>query len=455
MGFGADAEVVGGATRSVGDRSAVGNVVTYGVQTPNAFPEVSFRDASSFAAPRAMSASTVAELDAAPQSPRATELAGCPGKKAVCLSSGYGGSYEWKDVITTDQSVLQEDQEPYVETIAAIFPAQPESESSTADPARGWGGVGWGDYGLTTVLTQRAVLFDTDLYRVWFRDGHVWFAPGTTCSDARRLAKACPDRYWANGTLAPNWEQEQRRNLTLAFEGKPPGKIIGAYPPGRWARVKIAFGLQTKALEPGRMGKLFVVTAEVAFQGATISAGSVVAYAALEDRVGPLRVAHEARAMPAFSPPPLPPMAPGADFPPPPPENPAPPPPFAPANPPAPNPPGTYPPVPPDPAAGARRRPPSPRAAPAPRAAAAAMGDVPVPPARVRGQHPRLAHAKGAGGDDVQGEHDERDSLGEGAPELEEVRGAGGDVGFEFRAGVPRRARRVAGLRDGAQPEVR
>ena len=140
------------------------------------------------------------------------------------------------------------------------------------------------------------MLFDTDLYRVWFRDGHVWFAPGTTCSDARRLAKACPDRYWANGTLAPNWEQEQRRNLTLAFEGKPPGKIIGAYPPGRWARVKIAFGLQTKALEPGRMGKLFVVTAEVAFQGATISAGSVVAYAALEDRVGPLRVAHEARA---------------------------------------------------------------------------------------------------------------------------------------------------------------
>ena len=87
------------------------------------------------------------------------------------------------------------------------------------------------------VLTQRAVLFDTDLYRVWFRDGHVWFAPGTTCSDARRLAKACPDRYWANGTLAPNWEQEQRRNLTLAFDGKPPGKFIGAYPPGRWARV--------------------------------------------------------------------------------------------------------------------------------------------------------------------------------------------------------------------------
>ena len=46
--------------------------------------------------------------------------------------------------MTTDQNIIQEDQMPDVEVLAAVFPAQPEGPSGT----RGWaakGGVrtGW------------------------------------------------------------------------------------------------------------------------------------------------------------------------------------------------------------------------------------------------------------------------------------------------------------------------
>ena len=325
MGFGADAVGTG--------------AVRYGADVPNAFPPATFRDATSFAAPEAMSDDTVAEIDGEPDNTRARLLAGCPSKKTVCVSSGYGGEFSWRDVIVTDQSVLQEDQEPRMEAVAAVFPAQPEAE----DGPRGWGGEGWGDHHLETEMTQEMVLFGTELYRVTFRDGHVYFAPGTTCSPARRLANACPDKYWANGTIEPNWEEEQRRNLSLTFEGKPPGTRIGAYPPGRWAHVRVTMGLQTETPEPDKMGKLFLVTAEVRFQGQAVSSGSALTYVRLTDRIGPIRLYHRAEMRTFYSPPPAPPFAPGYVFPPeparatrasPPPPPPTPPPPTPPYYPP-------------------------------------------------------------------------------------------------------------------------
>ena len=42
--------------------------------------------------------------------------------------------------MTTDQNIIQEDQMPDVEVLAAVFPAQPEGPSGD----RGWGGEGWG-----------------------------------------------------------------------------------------------------------------------------------------------------------------------------------------------------------------------------------------------------------------------------------------------------------------------
>ena len=329
MGFGADA--VGTGT------------VRYGADEPNKFPPATFRDATSLAAPEAMSDDTVAEIDGEPDNTRARLIAGCPSKKTVCVSSGYGGEFGWRDVIVTDQSVLQEDQEPWVEAVAAVFPAQPEAE----DGPRGWGGEGWGEHHLETEMTQEMVLFGTELYRVTFRDGHVYFAPGTTCSHARRLAFACPDKYWANGTIEPNWETEQRRNLSLTFEGKPPGVRIGAYPPGRWAHVRVTMGLQTKTPEPDKMGKLFLVTAEVRFQGQAVSSGSALTYVRLTDRIGPIRLYHRADVRTFYSPPPAPPFAPGYVFPPNPPAPPPPPPPPPPPTPPPPMPPyyppGTHP----------------------------------------------------------------------------------------------------------------
>ena len=304
MGFGADAVGTG--------------AVRYGADVPNAFPPATFRDATSFAAAEAMSDDTVAEIDGEPDNTRARLLAGCPSKKTVCVSSGYGGEFSWRDVVVTDQSVLQEDQEPRMEAVAAVFPAQPEAE----DGPRGWGGEGWGDHHLETEMTQEMVLFGTELYRVTFRDGHVYFAPGTTCSPARRLANACPDKYWANGTIEPNWEEEQRRNLSLTFEGKPPGTRIGAYPPGRWAHVRVTMGLQTETPEPDKMGKLFLVTAEVRFQGQAVSSGSALTYVRLTDRIGPIRLYHRAEMRTFYSPPPAPPFAPGYVFPPNPPRRP-------------------------------------------------------------------------------------------------------------------------------------
>ena len=321
MGFGADAVGTG--------------AVRYGADVPNAFPPATFRDATSFAAAEAMSDDTVAEIDGEPDNTRARLLAGCPSKKTVCVSSGYGGEFSWRDVVVTDQSVLQEDQEPRMEAVAAVFPAQPEAE----DGPRGWGGEGWGDHHLETEMTQEMVLFGTELYRVTFRDGHVYFAPGTTCSPARRLANACPDKYWANGTIEPNWEEEQRRNLSLTFEGKPPGTRIGAYPPGRWAHVRVTMGLQTETPEPDKMGKLFLVTAEVRFQGQAVSSGSALTYVRLTDRIGPIRLYHRAEMRTFYSPPPAPPFAPGYVFPPNPPAPPAPPPPPPPPTPPPPTPP--------------------------------------------------------------------------------------------------------------------
>ena len=72
--------------------------------------------------------------------------------------------------MTTDQNIIQEDQLPDVEVLAAVFPAQPESSSGP----RSWGGDGWGEYHLETELSQGMLLFDTDVYRLSFKDGLVY-----------------------------------------------------------------------------------------------------------------------------------------------------------------------------------------------------------------------------------------------------------------------------------------
>ena len=96
-----------------------------------------------------------------------------------------------------------------VEVLAAVFPAQPESSSGP----RSWGGDGWGEYHLETELSQGMLLFDTDVYRLSFKDGLVYLAAGTTCQPERRARLACPDKYWLNGTMVPNWEEVQRTNF--------------------------------------------------------------------------------------------------------------------------------------------------------------------------------------------------------------------------------------------------
>ena len=190
--------------------------------------------------------------------------------------------------MTTDQNIIQEDQLPDVEVLAAVFPAQPESSSGP----RSWGGDGWGEYHLETELSQGMLLFDTDVYRLSFKDGLVYLAAGTTCQPERRARLACPDKYWLNGTMVPNWEEVQRTNFSLVFDGAPPGVVIGAYPPGRWAHVRVTISLQTPTPETGVIGKMFDVRAEVHFQGSLPVVGSTVAYARLTDRLGPVRLTH-------------------------------------------------------------------------------------------------------------------------------------------------------------------
>ena len=100
---------------------------------------------------------------------------------------------------------------------------------------RGWKGGGWGPYHYQTELTQEMMVFKTEVYRLTFLDGQVFLAPGATCEFIRRRGNSCPDKYSAENALVSNWEEEQQKNLYLTFPGKPPGVVIGAYPPGRVA----------------------------------------------------------------------------------------------------------------------------------------------------------------------------------------------------------------------------
>jgi hypothetical protein len=95
--------------------------------------------------------------------------------------------------MTTDQNIIQEDQMPDVEVLAAVFPAQPEGPSGD----RGWGGEGWGTYRLETELSQTMLLFDTDVYRLSFKDGLVYLAAGTTCQPERRAQAGVPGQVLA------------------------------------------------------------------------------------------------------------------------------------------------------------------------------------------------------------------------------------------------------------------
>lgn len=194
----------------------------------------------------------------------------------------------WRDVITTDQNILQEDQDPQVEVLAAVFPSQLEAPNGT----RGWEGRGWGPYHYETELTQEMTLFKTEVYRLAFKDGRIFLAPGATCEFIRRRSQACPDKYDADNQLVANWEEVQQRNLLATFPGKPPGVVIGSYPPGRWAHVRVTLSQRTPEKEELMMGKLFTVRAEVQFQSAPVVAGSVTAYIRVPDRLGPLRLYH-------------------------------------------------------------------------------------------------------------------------------------------------------------------
>ena len=319
----------------------------YGAQKPNAFPEATFIDEVDFSNAQSLSEQTILEIDNDPLDGRAKLLAGCPSKTTLCVSSGYGGEFVWSDILTTDQSVFQENQNPTLDVTAALFPAQPEGFPD----ARGWNGEGWAsdsssdpDHTMETEFAQGMELFDTDLYRVVLVNGHVYFGPGATCAQSRRLKLACPDRYHENGTLASNWEDIQRNNFSVTFPGRPPLEKIGSYPPGRWGHVSITAGMSVPEEEPDLMGKIFVVTADIRFQGAVPSVGTTRTYVRLTDRIGPVRVHHRGTQRSLFSPPPSPPFAPGYRFPPNPME-----PPVPPSPPPSPPPPSPLPPYyPPD-----------------------------------------------------------------------------------------------------------
>jgi hypothetical protein len=328
-------------SRAAGDARA-----RYGSALPNAFPEATFVDDRDFAPAQSLDASVVSYVDANPLDSRAKLLAGCPSRTALCVSSGYGGEFVWEDTLTTDQSVFQENQNPTLDVTAAVFPAQPEGFPD----ARGWNGEGWAvdeTHAVETEVAQGMELFDTDLYRLVFKNGHVLLGPGATCSETRRANLACPDRYFENGTLAENFEEIQRTNFSATFLGRPPLERIGSYPPGRWGHVRISAGMSVPEEETEKMGKIFVITADARFQGATPSTGTTRAYVRLTDRIGPVRVHHRGTQRRLFSPPPSPPFAPGYRFPPNPPSPPNPPAP--PSSPPPPPPiPPYYPPVPPE-----------------------------------------------------------------------------------------------------------
>lgn len=130
----------------------------YGSVHPNQFPVASFRDTFSYVPNVDVTNKSIANTDRNPEREAARALGGCPSSKAVCVSSGYGGEMMWRDVITTDQNILQEDQKPEVEVLVAVFPSQLEAANGT----RGWGGVGWGAHHLTTELTQEMVLYGTE-----------------------------------------------------------------------------------------------------------------------------------------------------------------------------------------------------------------------------------------------------------------------------------------------------
>ena len=429
---------------------------------PNEFPTAQFQDESSYVPALTLANASIAEIDETQTDPRARLLGGCPSKRVACVSSGYGGSYTWRDTMTTDQNIIQEDQLPDVEVLAAVFPAQPESSSGP----RSWGGDGWGEYHLETELSQGMLLFDTDVYRLSFKDGLVYLAAGTTCQPERRARLACPDKYWLNGTMVPNWEEVQRTNFSLVFDGAPPGVVIGAYPPGRWAHVRVTISLQTPTPETGVIGKMFDVRAEVHFQGAPAVVGSTVAYARLTDRLGPVRLTHRGDARPGFPPPPAPPFAPGYIHPPAPPTPPTPP------NPPPP-------PTPPRRCRRIRRRgargrgrreaaavaaaEPTVAAALASRAAAAAeptvaaasrVGDVQVPPARVHRLHLPVVCSKGFHHEKSRRKLDHGAGVSEGAAQLAEVRGRRGRHRRVVRARVRVRGADEARERDGSSAKV-
>ena len=136
--------------------------------------------------------------------------------------------------------------------VAAKTPTTPSGPDSEAqNGTRGWEGNGWGNYNYETEVTQEMTVFKTEVYRLAFKNGQVFLAPGATCEFIRRRGQACPDKYDANNVLVPNWEAEQRKNLFLTFPGKPPGTNIGAYPPGRWAHVRITMSLKNPEVEAG------------------------------------------------------------------------------------------------------------------------------------------------------------------------------------------------------------
>jgi hypothetical protein len=198
----------------------------YGSVDPNRYPLATFRDTFSFVPDS--SPSSEAGLDANAAAAGVHALGGCPSARVVCVSSGYGGEMTWQDSVDPSQNTMREEQAPEVEVLVAVFPSQLEGDNGT----RGWGGAGWGQYGYQTELTHDMTTFNAALYHLTFMDGHVVFAPGTTCEPARREGQACPDKYDAGNALVRNWEQELLANPLQTFPGKPPGVIIGAYPPG-------------------------------------------------------------------------------------------------------------------------------------------------------------------------------------------------------------------------------
>ena len=85
-------------------------------------------------------------------------LGAFPNPNAVCVYKTDTLLFSKQDVLTTDQSVFQENQNPALDVTAALFPAQPEGFPFE----RGWDGEGWSsdsydkedDHAIETELAQ-------------------------------------------------------------------------------------------------------------------------------------------------------------------------------------------------------------------------------------------------------------------------------------------------------------